>query len=291
MEAFIMRSPMMATALALWSFCVGAPPVLAQELRPNRVTINYGEPSDARHRPLLKALQERQALETMQRILSPIKLPRALDLRTRSCDGEVNAWYEDDAITICYEYIEWISEVAHKAKRALPVSDEGALIGPFVELVVHEAAHAIFDYLKTPIMGREEDAADQMAALWILTFGKSRAADLLAGVVNLYVDDAGYRNLRQLKRSRLHFVRGTAQADEHSTALQRMYNVLCLAYGSDPVGFAEVKDKGFLPADRAEGCDDEYSQIVNAYRTLIQPHVDPEIAQQTYGSAWPPARR
>ena len=64
-----------------------------------------------------------------------------------------------------------------------------------------------------------------------------------------------------------------------------------LAYGSDPVGFAEVKDKGFLPADRAAGCEDEYAQIVNAYRTLIQPHVDPEIAQQTYGSAWPPARR
>ena len=265
--------------------------MLAQEVRPNRVTINYGEPSDARHRPLLKVLQERDALEKMQSILSPIRLPRPLALQTKSCDGEVNAWYESDAITLCYEYVEWIWEVAHKTERALPVSGEGALMGPFVELVVHEAGHAIFDYLKIPIMGREEDAADQMAALWILTFGQSRAADLLAGIVNLYLDDAGYRNLRQLRRSRLHFTRGTAQADEHSTALQRMYNVLCLAYGSDPAGFSELKDKGFLPADRAEGCESEYAQVVHAYRTLIQPHVDAEIAQQTYGSKWPPARR
>lgn len=280
-----------AAVLAIWALCVSACPVLAQEGRPNRVTINYGEPSDARHRPLLKVLQERDALEKMQSILSPIRLPRPLALQTKSCDGEVNAWYESDAITLCYEYLEWIWEVAHKAQRALPVSGEGALMGPFVELVVHEAGHAIFDYLKIPIMGREEDAADQMAALWILTFGQSRAADLLAGIVNLYLDDAGYRNLRQLRRSRLHFTRGTAQADEHSTALQRMYNVLCLAYGSDPASFSELKDKGFLPADRAEGCESEYAQVVHAYRTLIQPHVDAEIAQQTYGSKWPPARR
>jgi hypothetical protein len=280
-----------AAVLAIWALCVSACPSLAQEGRPNRVTINYGEPSDARHRPLLKVLQERDALEKMQSILSPIRLPRPLALQTKSCDGEVNAWYESDAITLCYEYLEWIWEVAHKAQRALPVSGEGALMGPFVELVVHEAGHAIFDYLKIPIMGREEDAADQMAALWILTFGQSRAADLLAGIVNLYLDDAGYRNLRQLRRSRLHFTRGTAQADEHSTALQRMYNVLCLAYGSDPASFSELKDKGFLPADRAEGCESEYAQVVHAYRTLIQPHVDAEIAQQTYGSKWPPARR
>jgi hypothetical protein len=235
-----------AAVLAIWALCVSACPVLAQEGRPNRVTINYGEPSDARHRPLLKVLQERDALEKMQSILSPIRLPRPLALQTKSCDGEVNAWYESDAITLCYEYLEWIWEVAHKAQRALPVSGEGALMGPFVELVVHEAGHAIFDYLKIPIMGREEDAADQMAALWILTFGQSRAADLLAGIVNLYLDDAGYRNLRQLRRSRLHFTRGTAQADEHSTALQRMYNVLCLAYGSDPEAFPSSRTRAFF---------------------------------------------
>ena len=126
----------------------------------------------------------------MHSILSPIRLPRPLALQTKSCDGEVNAWYEFYAITLCYEYLEWIWEAAHKGQRALPVSGEGALMGPFVELVVHEAGHAIFDYLKIPIMGREEDAADQMAALWILTFGQSRAADLLAGIVNLYLDDA-----------------------------------------------------------------------------------------------------
>ena len=34
-----------AAVLAIWAVCVIACPVLAQEGRPNRVTINYGEPS------------------------------------------------------------------------------------------------------------------------------------------------------------------------------------------------------------------------------------------------------
>jgi Putative metallopeptidase len=29
-------------------------------------------------------------------------------VKTKGCDGESNAWYEDGAITICYEYIEEI---------------------------------------------------------------------------------------------------------------------------------------------------------------------------------------
>jgi len=35
-----------------------------------------------------------------------------------------------------------------------------------------------------------------------------------------------------------------------------------------------VVDKGFLPKDRAEGCENEYSQVVFAFEKLIVPHVD-----------------
>ena len=98
-------------------------------------------------------LQERDALEKMQSIPSSIRLPRPLALQTKSCDGEAMHGTSPTRSLSTSEYVEWIWEVAHKAQRALPVSGEGALMGPFVELVVHEAGHAIFDYLKNSYHG------------------------------------------------------------------------------------------------------------------------------------------
>jgi hypothetical protein len=68
--------------------------------------------------------------------------------------------------------------------------------------------------------------------------------------------------------------RHSTQADEHGTPAQRLYNLLCIAYGSDKEAFADVVKKGYLPPDRAERCEDEFQQVDYAYRTLIAPHVD-----------------
>ena len=40
--------------------------------------------------------------------------------------------------------------------------------------------------------------------------------------------------------------------DEHGTPAQRLYNLLCIAYGSDKELFADVVEKGYLPKERAE---------------------------------------
>jgi hypothetical protein len=53
-----------------------------------------------------------------------------------------------------------------------------------------------------------------------------------------------------------------------------LYNLLCIAYGSDKELFAEVVEKRYLPEERAEICEAEYRQLDFAYRTLISPYVD-----------------
>jgi hypothetical protein len=37
-----------------------------------------------------------------------------------------------------------------------------ALVGPLLDTCLHEFAHAIFEMLRVPVLGREEDAADQV---------------------------------------------------------------------------------------------------------------------------------
>ena len=64
-------------------------------------------------------------------------------------------------------------------------------------------------------------------------------------------------------------------ADVHSLAAQRLFNVMCLAYGSDQELFADLVDKGQLPRQRGEDCWAEYAQVAHAFVTLIRPHIDP----------------
>jgi hypothetical protein len=43
---------------------------------------------------------------------------------------------------------------------------------------------------------------------------------------------------------------------------------------------ADVVEKGYLPADRADGCDGEYEQISYAFKSLIDPHLDMALARK-----------
>lgn len=92
---------------------------------------------------------------------------------------------------------------------------------------------------------------------------------------------AAYTHASQLKirgpsdlYRRLEVARHVTLADEHGTAAQRLYNLLCIAYGCYTTLFAEIVDRGFLPKERAELCEHEFAQVDHACRTLIAPHVD-----------------
>jgi len=63
-------------------------------------------------------------------------------------------------------------------------------------------------------------------------------------------------------------------ADTHALLAQRHYNLLCMAYGSDPKTFANTVLVGRLPKERAEGCAGEYKTLKYAFHKLILPYVD-----------------
>jgi hypothetical protein len=248
--------------------------VMAQPAKAERIAVEYLEPVDPAHKPLYEVLKENQALERVRELLIPIRWPHTLRLELRGCDGESNAWYEDPVVSVCYEYLEdiWIS--ANSSTRPPAVAREDAFIGPFVDVFLHEASHALFDLLKIPLFGREEDAADQLAAYYMLQFPKEKKRKLILGSAYAYASELRVRRARDLHRRRLEVARHITFADEHGTPAQRLYNLLCLAYGSDKELFGDLVEKGYLPTDRAELCEDEYRQIDFAYRTLVLPHVD-----------------
>ena len=255
-----------------------APPAAAQapaESKGGQIRIVYGEPKNPDHRLIYGRLQKRRVLEDFQDFLSPLKLPQTLTIKTEACNGVVNAYYSSGAVTICYEYIAWIHQVARKVTLSNEISLEDAVVGPFVDVLLHETAHAIFDLLKIPLFGREEDAADQLAAFILLQFGNDVARRTIVGAALLF---------RQMAVDQQP---GTADyAAVHGLPAQRFINVLCIAYGAQPKLFADYVKQGFLPAFRVGYCRWEYQQIAHAFRTLIGPHVDPVLQEKVRGREW-----
>jgi hypothetical protein len=140
---------------------------------------------------------------------------------------------------------------------------------------LHEVGHAVFDYLSVPVLGREEDAADQFAAYVLLQFAESDARRLIYGVAYSYNIDASQPSTKK-----------HPYADEHGLPAQRFYNVLCMAYGADSKLFADLVDKKYLPSERAEGCADEYDQVIRALNKLIGPYIDQTRAKQVRAKQW-----
>ena len=233
------------------------------ELRPDRIQIEYLKPKNAALDNVYELMRKRKVLERFKEFPSPLRLPRVLLLKVEGCDGETNAWYTDDAVTVCYEYLDNILQNAPEQTTPAGVTRTDAIIGPVLDVFLHEVGHAVFDYNRVPILGREEDAADQFAAYILLKFSKGDARHLLAGVAYEYARDASVPTKKK-----------NPFADAHGLPTQRFYNVLCLAYGADAKLFEQLVSDGHLPAERAEGCEDEYAQVKMAMAILIEPFID-----------------
>ena len=247
----------------------------SSKLRPDRIQISYVAPKNPAHEAVFQRLKERRILERFKEMLSPMRLPRPLRLKLEGCDGDSNAWFDEDTITVCYEYIDDVLKGAPKETTAAGVTRFDAIVGPTVEVFLHEFGHAVFDYLQVPLLGREEDAADMFAAYFLLQFAKSDARSLIVGAAYTYNVEASQPSTKK-----------NPFADEHGLPAQRFYNILCMAYGADPKLFGDAVEKGYLPKERAEGCADEYAQLARAMKRLILPYVDPARAKAVRAKRW-----
>jgi hypothetical protein len=243
----------------------------------SRVKVRYVPPENPAHEQIYTKLKHHGALEKLQTLLSPVRLPKTLRISLEGCDGEADAFYEDASITICYEYIDELIKNMPDEKLPGGIAPMDTVVGPLVEVALHEFAHAMFDMLKLPVFGREEDAADQVAAYTLLQFGETESRRLIAGTAYAYrMDEKKIDSCRSIED----------YADAHGTPAQRFFNVLCIAYGADTKLYGDIVSKGYLPKPRAEFCEEEYEQVQDAVDLLIVPHIDLDLADEVMDRAW-----
>lgn len=255
--------------------------------QPNRIRVQYVEPKNPDLQEIYNRLKDHQFLAKIQRILSPLRLPEDLNIKTMEC-GQMNAWYKREnsgpTVTICYEILKQISEAMPKKTTPTGITPMDAAMGQAMWLVLHEVGHATFDIFRIPLFGHEEDSADNFAGYIMLQFGRDQSRHLIGGAAwawKGYVAD--YRTNPVIQQQLVGF------ASNHGQPQERFYNLLCLAYGADPVTFADLTENGFLPPNRAPNCKYEYKTLAKAFHQEISPHIDQAMARQVMDASWLPA--
>lgn len=257
----------LAAALVL-----AAAPADAAPLGDARIRIAYDRPTRATDLEVYRDLKRRRVLEGLRTAIGGVRLPHLLTLRLSACGGEADAWYEsrNRTITVCYGYILDVQARAPAEPARPGVSRHDAIVGPIAQVFLHEAGHALFDILDLPMLGREEDAADQFAALVLLELPPAQARRAVEGVAHLLRSHAAEEGFAEV-----------LLADDHGLALQRLYNLLCLAYGADRRTFGDLVESGVLPRTRAGQCAAEYHQAADALGQLFRHHLRAGAGERT----------
>jgi hypothetical protein len=79
---------------------------------------------------------------------------------------------------------------------------------------------------------------------------------------------------------------GSDFASATSLESQRIYNYLCVAYGSDPETFGNIVRDTLLKTSRASRCADEYRKLDQSFRNTILPHLDARRLAKVKATRW-----
>lgn len=209
----------------------------------------------------ISAHQNLQRIEFLEKLASAlsqlITLPHTVVLSIGEC-GAPNAFYmpKQKAIVLCHELMAQLAQGMQRDFARVASSAEilESISGGIVFILMHELGHALVHELDIPLLGREEDAADQIGAFFLLH--SNNASYGLAGALWFF-------RSKTLIYTRRHF------SDEHSVGPQRQSNLACWAIGKDPSRYSYLLQGGYLTRERARRCNAEYRQLDSSVRRLL----------------------
>ena len=244
---------------------------LAKVTEPSkRFKLVFDEPEDEAQEALVKALKEQGTLgKLVTHLNGTLKLKRPILVNVTPC-GEANAFFapadagldatHPSQITLCVEFMEHMLTLFSDEEDKLADAVE-QMLNVTVWTFFHELGHALVDNFQLPITGKEEDAVDRLATLMALSLGHAGGDIAMAGAeaFALEHDQEGEE--------------GAPLWGEHALDGQRMFDILCIIYGSDPQEFSDLVGKDGLPTERAEMCQETFASSTRAWAQLLKPHM------------------
>ncbi|GEA51771.1 hypothetical protein VIN01S_25750 [Vibrio inusitatus NBRC 102082] len=127
--------------------------------------------------------------------------------------------------------------------------------------LLHEVGHALVADNLIPILGKEEDAVDNLATIVMINYLENgQDAALNAADMFDYESESGGE-----------YYDFSEYAGVHSFNLQRYFATLCLVYGSDPKrnkGLLDEIEEDYL-ADQQDTCEETYHQLYENWHRYL----------------------
>ena len=239
----------------------------------DNVIVRYQQPTDVKLQPIAKKLQSDSSIQdTITLMNEEFTFPQPLTLVFGGDDGPLYDPASND-ILIPYTFLEDVEQRFNAVNyasadndKANPANVNQAVMDVLIHTLFHELAHALIATYELPIVGKEEDAADNLAAVLSIEYFEN-GADIAISAADLFY----------LEGDEITEFEEADFWDEHSLDLQRYYATLCHVYGSDDSQYAYLlEDTGFSD-ERGDFCIDEYERMANNWLTLLAPYMPPEV--------------
>lgn len=242
---------MLSRSLLLVGTLLTAQAVVASD----NITIRYLEPLDAKEAQALKEIQQSGVNDTMVALserLMPFNKPLVIEYG--SDDGPL---YDPQkhVVQMPYTFYQeaWSYFKKNKYDEKYGKSAELGAIDTILHTLIHEAGHAYIADQNIPILGKEEDAVDNLAALLMIEY-VDNGDDAAISAADMFAFESG---------DKPDYYEFGEYIDEHSFDLQRYFSTLCLVYGSDPEKHKQLLDeveKDYL-TERKDFCIYQYQTI------------------------------
>ncbi|UYN99875.1 MAG: hypothetical protein KIT02_01140 [Devosia sp.] len=127
-------------------------------------------------------------------------------------------------------------------------------------VLYHEVGHVLIDQLGLPVLGYEEDAADNYATWTLISEGTPDAYDTLE------------RSIKGWLLSGVAYGSGTYEedySDGYSLDKERAMQILCLMVGSNGAAFREMATFHQIPRERQDSCRWDYDLVDRSLASLL----------------------
>jgi hypothetical protein len=196
--------------------------------------------------------------ELISALNNEINLPRNLPITFADCN-EANAYYDPKSkqVIVCNQLAkESYTLFANDSDNSVDEALDHA-VNTINFTILHEIGHAPIDICQLPVLGREEDVADSVAAI----LGLYLQGDPHI-VTDAAIEFAAYAEMEDDNG-------GFDYSDVHSASGTRAFDLLCLVYGSNPDEYQDLVGEDGLPKERADLCSGEFNTKVKAWDTLF----------------------
>jgi len=227
-----------------------------------RVEVVFKKPIDQVEKNIQKKLQSSDAITSVVNVInSNFRIPETLNIIFGGDDGPLYD-PETNNIYMPYYFLEEVKKRFVKANYSeTGVSINDATLDALMHTLFHEVAHAFIAMFDLPVLGKEEDAADSLASVFLTDYFEQGQEILLsaADLFSLESEDKDALDEQDFW-------------GEHSLDEQRFYSALCHVYGSAPDEYHYLKKDAGFSERRADLCIEEYEALLRSWHTVLKPY-------------------